>query len=40
MIFDVPYPTFQKPRVLVNLTENEHDCFSINLPDECVLPQS
>ncbi len=40
LIYDVPFPTHQKPRVLVNLTDRDSDCLSINLPDDCILPQS
>ena len=40
LIHEVPFPTPQKPRVLVNLTDKETDCLSINLPFECQLPQS
>jgi hypothetical protein len=40
MIYEVPFPTQQKPSVLVNLNEREEDCLSINLPHECILPQS
>jgi hypothetical protein len=40
VIYSVPFPTHQIPRVLVNLTESEENCLQICLPDECVLPQS
>jgi hypothetical protein len=40
MIYEVPFPSQQKPSVLVNLTEREEDCLSIALPYECILPQS
>lgn len=40
LIFDVPFPTTQKPRVLVHLTEWEKDNLIVNLPSEIVLPQS
>lgn len=37
---DVPFPTYLKPRILVNLTEKEEDCLSISLPNETILPKS
>lgn len=40
LIYEIPYPTQQKPRVLINLTEKDEDCLSINMPNECQLPQS
>lgn len=40
LVFEVPYPTPRKPRVLVHLTENEKDNLIVNLPSEIVLPQS
>jgi hypothetical protein len=40
MIYEVPFPTQHKPSVLVNLNEREEDCLSVNLPHECILPQS
>lgn len=40
VVYSVPFPTHQIPRVLVNLTESEENCLQICLPDECVLPQS
>ena len=40
LIFEVPFPTQQKPTVLVNLNEREEDCLSVHLPYECILPQS
>ncbi|CAF0721231.1 unnamed protein product [Brachionus calyciflorus] len=40
LIYDVPFPTLQKPHVLVHLTDKESDCLSVNLPTEIALPQS
>ena len=40
LIYDVPFPTHKKPRVLVNLTDTLKDYLTLNLPDECILPQS
>lgn len=40
MVYDVPFPNHQKPHVLVNLTDKEEDCLSVNLPNEIILPQS
>jgi DENN domain-containing protein 4 len=40
LIYEIPYPSQQKPRVLINLTEKDEDCLSINMPNECQLPQS
>lgn len=41
MIYEVPFPTQHKPTVHVYLTdERDEDCLSINLPYECILPQS
>jgi hypothetical protein len=36
----VPFPTYAKPNVLVHLSEEESDCLSICLPEECILPHS
>ncbi len=36
----MPFPTSLRPRVLVNLTERDEDCISINWPNESILPQS
>ena len=40
LIYEIPFPTPQKPKILINLTEKEEDCVSISLPNECQLPQS
>lgn len=40
MIYEVPFPTYQKPRVLVNLTENEEDYLTISYPNDTILPQA
>jgi len=41
IIYQVPFPTVQKPHIQVNLTESLDDQFlSINLPNESILPQS
>ncbi len=37
LINNVPFPTIQKPCVLVNLTKD--DIIPIYLPEECILPQ-
>ncbi|RMZ98895.1 C-myc promoter-binding isoform X1 [Brachionus plicatilis] len=40
LIFEVPFPTAKKSRVLVHLTDWDTDNLTVNLPSEIVLPQS
>lgn len=40
MIYEVPFPTYQKPRVQVYLTDNEDDYMTINFPNDTYLPNS
>lgn len=40
LMYEVPFPSHQKPHVMVNLNDKEEDCLSINLPNEIILPQS
>ena len=40
MADEVPFPTYQKPRVQVYLTDNEEDYLTINFPNDTYLPNS